>query len=214
MDAVTLISHADCEFCYVALATGKYLMLFVRKLLATVFISGFLSLPQFAIAQSKPPALYIDKGACPFECCTYRSWKTEENTIAYERPDKRSKRVGVFKAGTKVVGLTGEVRTRPSTFTIKKAHGKYKPGDILWVYTPLGEGFYKVWFKGRMYEEELEFVSGPFEQTFPRCEDTPECWGTLDKKLQVEWWVKVRSRDGWVGWTDQAENFSNMDSCA
>jgi len=122
--------------------------------------------------------------------------------------------VGVFKAGTKVVGLTGEVRTRPGKFTIKKAHGKYKPGDIIWVYTPLGEGFYKVWFKRRMYKEELDFVSGPFEQTLPRCEETTECWGILDHQLHVEWWVKVRSKDGWVGWTFHAENFSNMDSCA
>jgi hypothetical protein len=121
--------------------------------------------------------------------------------------------MGVFRAGTKVVGLTGEVRTKPGTFTIKKAHGKYQPGDILQVYTPLGEGFYKVWFKGSMYEEELEFVSGPFEQTHPRCEETPECWGQLDKQMQVEWWVKVRSRAGWVGWTDQPENFSNKDAC-
>jgi len=164
-------------------------------------------------AQSKPPAMYVDKGACPFECCTYRRWKTEENTIAYAEPNKRSQRVGTFKAGTRVVALTGEVRTKPSTFRITKVHGTYRPGDVLWVYTPLGEGMYKVWFKGRMREEELEFVSGPFEQSHPGCDETPLCWGKLDKPLQVEWWVKVKSRDGWIGWTNQAENFSNKDSC-
>jgi hypothetical protein len=164
-------------------------------------------------SQSKPPAIYIDKGACPFECCTYRRWRTEKTTIAYARPDKRSRRIGKFRVGSNVVALTGEVRTIPGKFVIIKAHEKYKPGDVLWVYTPLGEGFYQVWFKGKMYQQGLEYMSGPFEQSLPRCEETPECWGKLEKDLQVEWWVKIRSADGWVGWTDQAENFGNKDAC-
>jgi hypothetical protein len=189
-------------------------MLHVSKLSALLFISGSLLFAQPVFAQSKPPALYIDKGACPFECCTYRRWRTEKTTVAYTQPNKRSKRAGTFKAGTRVVGLTGEVRTKPGTFTVTKSHGTFKPGDVLWVYTPLGEGFYKVWFNGKMREEEIEFVSGPFEQSLPKCAESAACWGRLDKPLQVEWWVKVRSREGWIGWTDQAENFSNIDSCA
>jgi hypothetical protein len=166
-----------------------------------------------ALSQSKPPALYVDKGACPFECCTYRKWKTIKKTVAYVRPDKRSRRVGTFKAGSEVVGLTGEVRTVPGRFVILKNHGRYRPGDVLWVYTPLGEGFYKVWYKGRMHDEELEYMSGPYERSIPSCEETPECWGKLEKELRSEWWVKVRSAEGWVGWTDQAENFGDKDAC-
>ena len=65
-----------------------------------------------------------------------------------------------------------------------------------------------------MFEEELDFMSGPFEQSSPSCEETPDCWGKLEKDLQVTWWVKIKSAEGWVGWTDETENFSNMDSCA
>jgi len=164
-------------------------------------------------AQSKPPARYVDRGACPFECCTYRAWKTEKTTVAYATPNKNAKRVGVFAAGSKVVGLTGEVRTRPGKFVILKKHEKYKPGDVLWVYTPLGEGIYKVWFRGRMYEEGLDYMSGPYEQSLPKCEDTPDCWGRLEKQMRSEWWVKIKSASRWVGWTDQTSNFSNMDAC-
>jgi hypothetical protein len=64
-----------------------------------------------------------------------------------------------------------------------------------------------------MFQEELDFMSGPFEQSLPRCNETPACWGTLEKQMEIDWWVKVRSRDGWVGWTNQTENFSNMDAC-
>lgn len=166
-----------------------------------------------AYSQTRPPSLYVDKGACPFECCTYRRWKTVRATVAYARPNKRSRRVGTFKAGSSVVGLTGEVRTAPGRFVILRAHERYKPGDVLWVYTPLGEGFYKGWFKGRMYDEGLEYMTGPYERSIPGCEETPQCWGKLEKEIQSEWWVKVRSAEGWVGWTDQADNFSDKDAC-
>lgn len=179
-----------------------------------ILVALLMSLGPVARSQSKPPAVYVDKGACPFECCTYRRWKTVKTTVAYARPNKRSRRVGTFRAGTNVVGLTGEVRTVvPGRFVITKAHGSYKPGDVLWVYTPLGEGVYKVWFKGRMTDEGLDYMSGPYGRSYPSCEETPECWGKLVKELRVEWWVKVRSADGWVGWTDQAENFGDKDAC-
>ena len=182
---------------------------------ALLLLAGSLAIPASrASAQPpRPPAVYVDKGACPFECCTYREWRTEKTTVAYARPDKRSRRIGEFVAGTAVLALTGEVRSIPGQFTIKKPHGSYRPGDVLWVYTPLGEGFYKVWLKGRMFEERLDYVSGPFERNFMRCEETPECWGTLGKELRVEWWVKIRMADGVEGWTSQPENFSNKDSC-
>ena len=182
-------------------------------LFALLGVVAFLIVPSEARAQARPPAVYVDKGACPFECCTYREWTTEKSTVGYARPDRRAKRLGEFKAGDRVIALTGEVRSEPGKFVIKKTRGTYKPGDVLWVYTPLGEGFYKVWFKGKMYDERLDYMSGPFERSLPRCEDTPECWGTLDKELRVEWWVKIRSAEGWEGWTNQAENFSNKDAC-
>src|SRR5262245_6820329 len=180
----------------------------MKRLSGILAIIISLTLPGSSVyTQSKPPAVYVDKGACPFECCTYRKWKTEKTTIAYARPDKRSKVIGKFKAGATVVALTGEVRATPGKFVVFKAHEGYKPGDALWVYTPLGEGFYKVWFNGKMFDQALEHMDGPFEHTIPKCEETPDCWGKLESKLQVEWWVKIRSADGWTGWTNQAENF-------
>ena len=164
--------------------------------------------------KKQPPQRYVDKGACPFECCTYRGWTTESTTIAYERPDLNSRKVGRFKAGSKVFGLTGRViTTTPGKFVVTKDHGKYKRGDVLWVYTPLGEGFYKVWFKGKMYDQGLDVINGPFEQTIPPCDENPSCWGTLKRSLKLTWWVKVRSAEGWVGWTDKPENFGNKDAC-
>jgi hypothetical protein len=64
-----------------------------------------------------------------------------------------------------------------------------------------------------MFVEELQYVTGPFEQSFVRCEETSDCWGVLDKPLHVEWWINIRSAEGWDGWTDQPQNFSNKDAC-
>jgi hypothetical protein len=60
--------------------------------------SLFVLLGVQAFTQPRPPRVYIDKGACPFEGCTYRTWKTKRTTVAYARPDRRSEIVGKFKA--------------------------------------------------------------------------------------------------------------------
>jgi len=183
-----------------------------RFLFSLAVAAYFIFLSMNAYSKGQPPATFIDKGACPFECCTYREWKTEKTTTAYAQPNKRSKQIGKFVAGTKVVALAGEVHAVPSRFIVKKPHEKYKPGDILWVYTYYGEGSFKVWFKGKMSEESLGF--SPYDSSNgKRCEISEECWGELDKELQTTWWVKIKSADGWVGWTNQGGNFSGADQC-
>ncbi|HXH81742.1 MAG TPA: hypothetical protein VNN07_02320 [Candidatus Tectomicrobia bacterium] len=52
-----------------------------------------------------PPPYYIDKGACPFECCVHGRWIANADTILYRQPDRNSGRVGVVKAGA--VGEVG-----------------------------------------------------------------------------------------------------------
>lgn len=165
-----------------------------------------------AYPQGRPPASFIDKGACPFECCTYGEWQTKKTTAAFARPDVHSKRVGQFVAGTKVIALTGETHAAAGRFVVKKPYEKYRPGDTIRVYTYGGEGSFKIWFKGKMEEENLGF--SPYGgDTGKRCEAAAQCWGELDKELQRVWWIKIKSPDGWVGWTNQGEHFSGADRC-
>lgn len=160
------------------------------------------------------PAVYIEKGACPFECCTYGEWQTRKTTIAYAKPDEHSKVVGKFLAGTKVTAITGEVRSVAGRFVVTKPHEQYRPGDIIWVYAYGGEGLFSVWFNGEMTGEELGF--SPYNDDTndgTKCEDASDCWGKLDKKLQSEWWIKIKSKEGWIGWTKQPDNFGGKDEC-
>jgi hypothetical protein len=83
------------------------------------------------VCAGSPPAEYIEAGACPFECCTYRAWNTKTDTAAYVQPDRTARVVGVLKAGTTVEAVTGEVHAKPVRFVVKRPHGGHNPGDIL-----------------------------------------------------------------------------------
>ncbi len=180
-------------------------------LFAVIFISALFS-ARNASSLEAPKGKYIDKGACPFECCRYGPWKVKKTTTAYASPDASSDLVGEYQSGTKVTALTGEVHTVPGRFIVKKAHARYKPGDVILVLTYLGEAHFKIWFHGRMSIENLEF-SPAGGSAGRRCEATQYCWGELTGKLEFSWWIKIKSADGWIGWTNQGENFDGQDAC-
>jgi len=53
-------------------------LLTVRTILATaISLLGIVLVSECSgqsTGERKPPSIHIDKGACPFECCTYREW--------------------------------------------------------------------------------------------------------------------------------------------
>ena len=182
----------------------------MKKLMILSVTASFLLLASPEIySQAKPPAFYIDKGACPFECCVYRKWKTVKTTSAFALPNARSQSVGKFAAGSNVVAVTGEVHSVPGRFVVRKRHGKYNPGDILWTYTYLGEGIVKIWFNGTWDEEQLGDAPTPGQS----CQASKYCWGENLQEAKSTWWIKIKSREGWVGWTNQGKNFCGSDEC-
>lgn len=152
------------------------------------------------------PSVYIDKGACPGEGCTYGQWKVLKETPLRAQPDVNSKVVTTCRVGSTVSASTGEVHTVAGKFSVKKKHGPFVPGDVLWVYTYLGEGSFKIWFGGRIMELDLNF--SPWGGSGgPRCEVEGRCWGELDRELDSAWWIRIENADGVTGWTREAENF-------
>lgn len=57
-----------------------------------------------ALTDGAPPRVFVDKGACSFECCTYRPWTVDADTHLYDRPG--GKKVGMVKKGECVTGVT------------------------------------------------------------------------------------------------------------
>lgn len=152
-------------------------------------------------AQASPPKVLVDKDICPGEGCSYQgNARVTKSTIVYATPDENSLAIRELTVGDVVTSSESEVHTAAGRFVVKKAHEGYRPGDVLSVYTYLGEGLFKVWHGGKMYEEKLDF--SPWGGTAgKRCEkDDGSCWGGLEKELEMIWWLKVKSIDGREGW--------------
>lgn len=159
------------------------------------------------------PAVYVEQGACPFECCTYREWWAAAPTPVYSSPSSSGMKIRVLKKGEHVTAVTGFVRTQAREFVVTRNTGRYRVGDTIWVYSYRGEGFFTVWFNGKIYGEDLGF--SPYGGSGgTRCQgDSANCWGTLKTEHSSEWWIKLRLRDGRIGWTNHGEDYSGIDAC-
>ncbi len=152
----------------------------------------FVLLAAAAAAQSAPPSPFVAKGACPFECCTYREWTALKAITVYDAPN--GKAVGALKPGEAVTAVTGEIHSIPVRATAAEDHPEagIKKGEVFYVLHYIGEGVWSVWRDGRV--TQLEIYSGPPPKTV--------------------WWVKVRTRSGLAGWAISDRNFGNQDACA
>ena len=190
-------------------------MRFIYKL---ILVACFLAGSMTAAQDIKPPLPYLDRGACPFECCTYRRWTVEKDTVIYKQRSADSGVAFRLKKGDRVTGVTGIVITAtPGKVQVKKARSigqdrkvRVKPGDVLYVLHYMGEGFFKVWFRGKTYDEELPAPPDLVSKTPPAREDADF---RVVSEPDAVWWVQVRNARGQIGWTKQTENFGNMDAC-
>ena len=168
----------------------------------------------------RPPAHYKDFGACPFECCTYRRGIVIANTVFYKQRSTTSGVAFRVKKGDHVIGLTGVVITlKPgkaivkevTTLGIGKHKTRVKPGDVLYLLHYEGEGVYKIWFRGSIYEDEMP--TAPDLHSKIPIEKREEYIHVVSEPDYI-WWAKVRDSRGQIGWSKQDENLGDMDSCA
>lgn len=176
----------------------------------------FLALGFSSIAYSKlPPSPFKDVGACPFECCRYGDWTAKEDIELKDQINGRSI-VGKIKHGEKIKALNGEVHTIPNVVEVIRDHDKFKRGEIFYLLTYQGEGFYKVWRNGVIASEEILFPSFTALYDFKNCDSTKiDCWGKITNLKRVStWWVKIKMANGTTGWTNLSKEFSGQDSCS
>ena len=169
---------------------------------AILLVVGILASVTSGQRKSMPPMPFVDKGACPFECCTYREWNVTKTTIARKNMNDASSIAFRMKTGEKVLGITGVVITsKPGEVLVLKRTklGRFdlKKGDKIFLLTNLGEGFHKIWFRGKIFEDAA------YDETKFKVIHQPT----------AIWWVKVKNRRGQIGWSRLPENFGNMDEC-
>jgi hypothetical protein len=182
-----------------------------------------------------PPMPYVDHGACPFECCTYRDWIAETGFQAGDSwvADGAGRRKPAFKIvkGERVTAMSGIVITKqPGIVRIVKP-GEIEvysrrlpqspaekiplaPGERLYLFTNQGEGYMSGWFKGRHLES---FDTSGFAAAEDCGKRKGGCVGIIDSPPQPEWWVKLRNRQGAIGWVQMPKGFTpsfdRMDAC-
>jgi len=170
----------------------------------TTLLTFALSAPMAARAE-EAPSLLVDKGACPFECCTYGRWKTKRAVSLVATPEDESAPVGSLAPGTEVRALTGEVHTSAGLVLVRLAHGTLHPGDEILVYTYLGEGHFKVWHRSGFFD--LALGVGPTQLSEAH-------WFSVVREPKSRWWVQVEAPGGPSGWTQEPEAFSGKDACS
>ena len=156
------------------------------------------------------PIPFESEGACPFECCVYRTWDVRSATEIRAARKADAPVAFTLKPGEKVEALTGVVVvTRPGRAlaprdTTIEGLGAVRAGEELSVLHPLGEGFWLVWHDGKKGSAEIA-----------RPPDRPGPWQPQLHEIarpDYLWWVQVRGKAG-QGWTDLPENFGNKDRC-
>ncbi len=178
------------------------------------------SLSAGGASDEKPPLPYYSWGVCPFECCTYRNWKTEGAVTAYTKRDTKSPIAFEVKTGEWVRGVNGVVITYRAGLSkilkpIEVGYGKtgnkpllhLRPGDIVYPLHYQGEGSYLFWYKGQTYSDGVS--SGKPDNDPPPQELNIQTI-TVPK---YGWWAKIRNKAGTTGWTNQLDKFSNVDAC-
>ncbi len=178
------------------------------KLFGVVGILLLNILPSLAQNLKMP---FRDVGACPFECCTYREWRATKDTVLLKNMSGGSTAVFKVRKGEKVEGVTGVVITTEAGIGIaaQNTNLEYydkkrnevvnvgiKKGERFLILTYLGEGNYKVWYKGRMLQGNLDY---------PHLKKISE--------PKSVWWVKIKNSKGQIGWTKLTDNFDDTDAC-
>lgn len=161
--------------------------------------------PQKAPRPSLPK---LNENACPFEGCHFGAWTATEDLQLYSTWKKDRKPVAKISKGDSVTAVTGiQITFEPDEIQVTAPIPEYslKPGDTIFGYMSLGEGFFNAWFNGYWVDD---FDGSGVEGL--GCER--ECNAKLLKAGHSEWWVEIKNKDGTSGWTQETTKFDGKDS--
>ena len=182
-------------------------------LASDVLLGGQLN-PVLTPQKSPKPSLpKIDENACPFEGCQFGKWTARERVPIYSTWKLERKLLRTLSKGEAVTALTGiHVTFAPSEIEVTAPMPQYglKPGDTIFGYMNIGEGFFSAWFNGYWVGEfEGGGIEGPNGSGCRR-----NCTAKLLKPARSEWWVQIKTKDGTIGWTKDGNKFDGTDALA
>jgi hypothetical protein len=160
----------------------------------------------------RPPALpVVDDNACPFEGCHFGKWIVTHDGPIFSSWREGRKLVASLKNGQIVTGLTGvHITYEPDRVLILQpiTELQLQPGDIVFRYMYHGEGFADIWVKGQWKKEyDCTFIT---EKNNSGC--LHDCPAKVISVGRKEWWVRLKTPDGLVGWVKVEDQLDCMDS--
>jgi len=162
-------------------------------------------------ASIPPPLPVIDYNACPFEGCTFGKWIVTRDSQIFSTWKLPRKPVASLQAGEVVTGLTGvHITYLPDRVEVLSAIPDLavQPRDVILRYMYHGEGFADIWAKGKWHREyDCTFIAEKSEGGCLR-----DCAAKVTSEGRKEWWVRLRTSQGSIGWTKVVDQFNCMDS--
>ncbi len=161
----------------------------------------------------KPTLPKIDLKACPFEGCQFGKWTAVQPVPIYSTWRAKRKLLRTLEKGEAVMAITGiHITFEPSEIKVTVPMPQYglKPGDTVFGYMNLGEGFFNAWFNGTWVGEfDGSSIEGPGDSGCQR-----NCTAKFLKSGRVEWWVQIKTKEGTIAWTEDGDKFDGTDSLA
>jgi len=159
-----------------------------------------------------PPSPHFEDitGVCFDGSCPLDTWKlNKEATLRTDHQENSSIVVTVSPGEIlHVEHMVSEVK--PVHGIVVFDQGRFLAGDEFYVLNSLGEGYFRVWYNGRIVEEELMGVSmqqmdnGEWAQC---AEPDANCWAEARGYPEEVPWALVKTRDGKEGWLREPESF-------
>jgi len=187
--------------------------------LLCLLVCGVFAAQTVSIGQTSPdnssaqqPSLpVIDSAACPFEGCKFGKWIVTHSSPIFSSWKNDEKPVATLKKGAIVTALTGiHITHEPDRILIVKpipALG-LQPGDVILRYMYRGEGFADIWVKGAWKKEyDCSFIT---EKDGSGC--SRDCSAKVISDGRKDWWVRVKTAHGSIGWAKVKDQFDCMDA--
>ena len=161
----------------------------------------------------QPPLPVIDYNACPFEGCTFRKWIVTRDSEIFSTWKLPRKLVASLRSGEVVTGLIGvHITYSPDRIEVLSAIPELgvQPGDVILRYMYRGEGFADIWANGQWHREyDCTFIA---EKSESGC--LHDCAAKVISEGRKDWWVRLRTSQGSIGWTKVEDQFDCLDSLA